>query len=221
MATRPKCISVYRLLAKQVASPFSEARKGWVEAHNGAHSFGRYQISLRASVYKSSSLAALKPISPVRVRWNRAAANANGVTLYWFSFNDFVTPLTVLYKSRAGWFVQGPLLDKLVWLQCSAAPCVRVSVSLSRSLALRCNVTHSAHSSVFLSLASVEGKTGWLTDGLADERWQSHSMETYIETAFCRPTAAPQLPYQRVTLAVWLPRGSKRASAGIVAEMLL
>lgn len=85
------------------------------------------------TVYKSPGLGALKPISPVCARLNQAAPNANCITLYRFPFNDFVTPLTVLYKSSAGWFVQGPPLDKLVWLQCSAAPCVCVSLSLARS----------------------------------------------------------------------------------------
>lgn len=64
----------------------------------------------------------LKLIFSAWAALNRAAANANGATLYWFLFNDFVTPLTVLYKSSVGWFAQGPLPDKLVWLQHSVPP---------------------------------------------------------------------------------------------------
>lgn len=219
MRTQPRCTSVHRLLAIKLHRHSRRQEKvEWKCTMEHIHLADiRFLHGHQWMVYKSPSLAALKPISPICACSNRAAPNANCITMYWFSFNDFVTPLTVLYKSRAGWFVQGPPLDKLVWLQCSAAPSVCVSLSLS----LLCNVTHSAHSSVFLSLAGVEGKTGWLTDGLADERWQSHSMETCIETAFCWPTAVPLLHYQRTTLAVRLTRSCKRASAGIAAEMLL
>jgi len=171
-------------------------------------------------VYKSPSLAALKPISPVCACLNRAAPNANCITMYWFSFNDFVTPLTVLYKSRAGWFVQGPPLDKLVWLQCSATvrACVCVCVRLSLSPLQR----DSLCTQQCLSLPRwCRGKNrlidwwfGWWTvteplDG--DLHWDS----------FLLAKSGPSAPLPENDACRAAYGSCKRASAGIVAGMLL
>lgn len=135
-------------------------------------------FSEQCSWCRTGTPSPLKLIFPAWAALNRAAANANGATLYWFLFNDFVTPLTVLYKSSVGWFVQGPLLDKLVWLQHSEQPPLPVTLPFMLSLSLSLYVTHSAHSNGFLSFDGVEGRkqVDWLMvrliNGDTSTRWR-------------------------------------------------